>query len=260
MVLKNLCFLLISSASVLLSSCTTSSKPTVESTIAAQRRLVQTDSLAKKYSSGIDLVANGTSPAEWTLEIDFDKQITFRATDGKNFQLSPAFEKKEIDAGTELYVLRSPGKQVSITINNELCVSTNSKKVGVMVDNTMYTGCGAYLYDHRLHDIWILESINNDKHSGTDFKLGLPFIQLDLEKKTMSGSDGCKKFQVPMEVQGNRIKFSSFSQSTSACGYKIEKIFAEMVSGQLVNYYEQKGLLVLYLIDDSKLNFRRKDF
>ena len=40
---------------------------------------------------------------------------------------------------------------------------------------------------------------------------------------------------------------------------KVEMIFAEMLSNKLVDYYLENGKLILYLEDDSKLFFKRKD-
>jgi heat shock protein HslJ/uncharacterized membrane protein len=245
-------------------ACRPASKTTVATILATQHAIMPSDSMIQKQKKGIDLFATGTVPVSWSLEIDFDKQIVFNTGDGNSFNVLPAFENKEITGNSEIYSFRTDPGPVTIQVFNSSCAVLGSseqynKKVEVRTKNKLYTGCGKYLFDHRLNDSWILDMVNNIKQSPSDFTKGLPTLQFDLQKNKMSGSDGCNTISSNIEIQGNRIKFGSFISTKMACNNnKVENIFSGMLSDKLVDYYEENGRLILYLIDDSKLIFIRK--
>ncbi|MEO6489117.1 MAG: META domain-containing protein [Ferruginibacter sp.] len=243
-----------------LTGCKTTSKSAIDNILSAQRAVMLPDSLLSKQKNGVDLYATGDLPVYWWIEIDFDKKIIFKATDGDEFNVLPAFTKKDTTADARIYQLRTEGGQASIKIYNTDCSATSStKKVQVSIGNKLYVGCGQYLYDHRINDIWQLDMINNIQQSASAFSTGLPTLQFDLQKNSVNGSDGCNEISSKIELQGSRIRFDVFSSSKRSCNNnKVEKIYHEMLSGKLVDYYEENGRLVFYLIDDSKLIFKRK--
>ena len=250
---------------VIFSACKTASMTTVKNIVATQRSIMPPDSIIQKQKKGVDLFATGNDPAVWSLEIDFDKMISFSSADGTSLDVLPAFDKKEISAQRETYLLQTDLGTVTIEVFNQPCTITGraeqfSKKVIVNVKNKRYTGCGKYLFDHRLNDSWILETINNITQSASDYSKGLPRMEFNLQTNKMNGSDGCNNISSNIEVKGNRIKFSTFTGTRMSCNNnKTEKIFAEMLSDKLVDYYLENGKLILYLGDDSKLYFKRKD-
>ena len=246
-------------------SCKTGSKTTIKNIVATQRNIMPSDSMIQKQKKGIDLFATGNDPATWSLELDFDKMISFRSADGISLDVLPAFDKKEITAETEIYSMQTDAGPMSIVLFNAGCTGLPggeqySKKAEVTIKNKRYTGCGKYLFDHHLNDIWVLESANNILQSAADFSKGLPVLEFNLQINKMNGSDGCNNISSDIEIRGNRIKFSSFTGTGMGCNNnKVEKIFNEMLSNKLVDYYLENNKLVLYLEDDSKLIFKRKD-
>ena len=245
---------------VLFSSCKTSSKTKIKNIIATQRSIMPADSIIQKQKKGTDIYAAGNDPVNWSLEMDFDKMISFSASDGTTLNVLPAFEKKEITAEIETYILKTDKGEVEIKIFNSICdAELSAKKTAVNIQNKKYTGCGKYLYDHRLNDVWELESVNDKVQSVKDFNKGLPTLEFNLQTNKVSGSDGCNNIMSSIEVKGNRIKFAAFAGTKIACNNNsVEKIFNELLSNQLVDYYMENNKLVLYLGDDSKLNFKRK--
>ena len=256
-------FLIFMAMAALFSSCKTGSKTTVEKIIATQRSIMPADSIIQKQKRGIDLFAIGNAPAAWSLEIDFDKMVSFRSSDGTTLDVLSNFHKKEIAKERETYLLQTDLGPVTIQVFTEPCTGTGeqfSKKAEVNIKDKRYTGCGKYLFDHRLNDSWVLESINNIPQPASNFAKGLPRMEFNLQTNKMTGSDGCNNISSNIEVKGNRIQFSPFISTKMACNNnKVEKIFAEMLSNTLVDYYLENGKLILYLGDDSKLNFKRKD-
>lgn len=248
---------------VLFSACKTGSRTTVKNIVATQRSIMPPDSIIQKQKRGIDLFAIGNDPAAWSLEIDFDKMVSFRSSDGTTLDVLANFHKKEIAKERETYLLQTDLGPVTIQVFTEACTGTGeqfSKRVEVNIKDKRYTGCGKYLFDHRLNDSWVLESINNIPQSASNFAKGLPRMEFNLQTNKMTGSDGCNNISSNIEVKGNRIQFSPFISTKMACNNnKAEKIFAEMLSNTLVDYYLENGKLILYLGDDSKLIFKRKD-
>ena len=258
-------FLLFIFSVVFFSSCKTGSKTTIGNIITAQRNIMPADSMIQKLKKGIDLVGKGNNPATWSLEIDFDKMVSFSSGDGNNLYVLPAFDKKEISTGIETYRLKTDLGPMTIVVFTTACTGIEAgeqfnKKIEVTISNKRYTGCGKYLFDHRLNDSWILESVDNKIQSAADFSKGLPRMEFNLLSNKMNGSDGCNSINSTIEVKGNRIHFSPFAGTRMACNNSMaEKIFLTMLSNKLVDYYMENDKLILYLEDDSKLYFKRKE-
>ncbi len=246
----------------LFTACKTGSKTTVEKILTTQRNIMPPDSIIQKQKKGIDLYATGNFAAYWTLELDFDNLISFRSADGISLDVLPNFEKREFSSGSEKYIIQTNLGAMMIDIYNSSCAGKDEKfgkKVDVTVNNKIYTGCGKYLFDHRINDIWVLEYINNETQHADDFQRGLPILEFNLQENNMTGSDGCNNISSTIEMKGNRIKFSPFMSTKMACNNnKAGKIFNELLSNKLVDYYLQNNKLILYLEDDSKLYFKRK--
>jgi len=221
------------------------------------------DSIIQKQKKGIDLIASGNNPVNWYLEIDFDKILNFRSADGNNLNILPSFSKKEINTTVETYSTQTDLGQLNIKIFNSSCTGNETslnKKTEVHINTTVYSGCANYLYNHQLNDIWVLETVNNVKQHARDFNKGIPYLEFNLQENKMTGTDGCKNISSAIEVKGNRIKFSAFALSKVTCSKNmVEKIFSEMLSDKQVDYFMENGKLILYLSDDSKLGFKRKD-
>lgn len=248
----------------LLTSCKTSSRSSIKNIVEAQRNIMPPDSIIQKQKKGVDIFATGNDPVAWSLEIDFDKMVSFKAADGTTLNVLPAFEKKALTGDAELYVLITDLGRVEIKVFNSSCSDIKSmeqfnRKTEVNIQSKLYSGCGKYLFDHRLNDIWVLESVNNKILSAPDFAKGLPRMEFNLQANKMSGSDGCNNIISSIEIKGDRIKFSAFAGTKMACANNsVEKIFNELLSNKLVDYYLENNKLILYLEDDSKLNFIRK--
>jgi len=133
-----------------------------------------------------------------------------------------------------------------------------SKKITVEVDGKRYEGCGQYLSDAALNGKWILEKIGSRTIQAADFAKGLPELVFNLEAGSLAGHDGCNRINGSMEVQGNRIKFGPLASTKMACpGNKAENNFTQKISSQTATYYFTAGQLVLYLIDDSIITFKK---
>ena len=216
--------------------------------------------LVEKQLNGADFFARGSQPSSWTLEMDFGNLVRFKSLDGTEANASAAqpVYLPEIKATR----FTSAGS-VEVVVYNEACKDmlsgeSFSKRVTVRIKEKLYEGCGQYLFDATLHGKWLLEKINNNLVSSTDFSKGLPLLNLDLKQQTLSGHDGCNQFSGGLEVMGSKIRFNNLALTRIACpGNKPGLEFVPLLNGQTIDYYFKDGQLYFYLQDDSILIFKK---
>lgn len=230
---------------------------------ADQTRQALNENLRQKLEAGIDIFAKGATPSSWTLEIDFDRLILFRSLDGTDYKSSPVPGIENTSNGSVVYTTKANKGNMVITLFKEECTDALSKekfkkRVTVEVDGKRYEGCGQYLENANLNGKWILDKIGNRSVQASEFAKGLPELVLNLEGSSISGHDGCNRVNGSMEVMGNRIRFSSLASTKMACpGNNSANEFISKMSGKAASYYFKDGFLVLYLIDDSTVSFKK---
>jgi uncharacterized membrane protein len=115
------------------------------------------DSLVKKQSSGTDFYASGNLPVSWTLDMDVDKEFVFTANDitARVAAVKPSPSNRD---EKRTYHSSTTNGEMEIIIYKESCLgNVRTQKVEVRFNNTLYTGCGTYLYNPLLNGSWILE-------------------------------------------------------------------------------------------------------
>lgn len=104
----------------------------------------------------------------------------FKMLDG--FEITTAFGEgiKAMDANVICYSANNEKDTVTVQIQKLACINDMSgEKLGYTVtvntkgkadkNYSIYKGCGQYIGDYRLHDIWVLNTINNKKMKAADF-------------------------------------------------------------------------------------------
>ena len=249
-------------AAACMCACRTPQKTAAISPDAALEKAKENSETNAMLLNGTDFYARGNSPANWTLDMNYDDTIRFVAQDGLALKFAFNQMKKEISAGHSVFSVNTRGGSVSIDVTDGTCTVPTirkvfSKLVSFTFNGKTYTGCGDFLADHNLNNKWVLDKIGNTFIQPGDYNR-LPVLQFDLDKQRVSGNDGCNTIGGKIEVQGNRIKFSAMISTKMACMKKsIESIISAQISDKLVNYYFKKGQLYLYLPDDSLLVFKK---
>jgi heat shock protein HslJ len=215
------------------------------------------DSLSLKQAAGIDFSATGANPVNWELDVNFDKNIIFKAGDGTQLTTT-AIGASTTSGSITTYNANTPNGMMKIIVDEETCSTPNSKKTTVLLNKKQYTGCGKYLYDYRINDIWVLESAAGKILNASDFSKGLPQILFSIAENKLMGSDGCNTISMPFELLGNRVKFGALSSSKKSCkNNSVALIFQNKISNNVASYYFTNGKFYLYLIDDSILTFKK---
>ena len=250
-----LCTTILLASSVLIVSCNRH-QIALKKIQTTQHQINAQDSLmASKQKKGTDFEASGTTPTPWTVLINFDESILFRSDDGVNVSSKPAKPVKVEQ--TEKITSKAGEKPIEIAINNLACDNNpTSTKTTVTYNGKEYSGCGKYLMDSRLHNKWKLDAIDDIAIETAAFPNGMPYFSLDLVKRKVSGFDGCNGFGGNITVMGKRIRFDALMSTLKAYIQNSSYNFKlGLISNNLVDYHFENDNLVLYLIDDSRLQF-----
>jgi len=182
----------------------------------------------EKLEQGIDFKAQGNEPF-WSLEIDFDKAMRFTSLSHPEKLSTPVPEPAQMmDAPGERYRAVTEAGELIVTILKDSCADTMSgekfpykvrvnAKLTTDTDYTDYEGCGRYLTDYRLHNIWAVEAMQGEALNGDDFAKGLPTLEFDPEEGQVSGHDGCNRIFGKVTVQGKQLTFGMLAGTRMAC-------------------------------------------
>jgi len=223
--------------------------------------------LIKKQKEGIDFYAVGNEPF-WSLDMDFDKVFRFKNLDGIEFN-APVI--KAIDANLNRYRSATESGEIIIQLDETKCTDSMSGKefdYSVSVDfkrsideeYTNYKGCGNYISDYRLHDIWAIVEVDGTKINPTDYKKNAPRIEINLTNKNAFGSDGCNTFRGSVKVENDTIYFGNLASTMMACldnnevSNKIGKTLSEnnltyKFENNLIFYKNERKVMELKHID-----------
>lgn len=222
------------------------------------------DQLMNKLENGVDFVASGSEPF-WSLEIDFDKEIYFKGLHGDSIvtEVPEAIRLQDVPATS--YRIKTASEDLTIVIYDQACTDNLTgkelpKTVSVTALGREYKGCGSYLSDYRLNDIWVLESINDSIINIKDFPRGLPRVELDLSRNQVFAFAGCNEFSGAMEVQGKKIHFGRFSGTFMACpNMNFESNYLSRLANKTVPFKIEPGKLFLRVSSDSTFNYKKVD-
>jgi heat shock protein HslJ/uncharacterized membrane protein/uncharacterized lipoprotein NlpE involved in copper resistance len=218
----------------------------------------------EKYERGVDFAAIGNEPF-WSLEIDLEKMIEFRALDKENgsiFTPVPVGEKPASGDGV-VYRVQTVTGELEIQLIKGTCINTMSGRelpytVTVLKDDMEYKGCGMYLRDSRLDGTWNLVELQGKAISPKDFKRNRPSLIIALAEGRVSGSAGCNKITGMLEPIGDRINFGPIAATKMACQHmEVENQFLRVLSNGEVRYRVGEERLELMLSGQVVAVFER---
>ena len=227
--------------------------------------------MLEKFKKGIEFYALGNEPF-WSLDMDFEGIIEFKTLNGADVK----FYAREADVAMDAPGVRYRGKtdsgEIIIELTHEKCSDTMSddqyhykvkveyKPVG-KTEYEVFTGCGDYIPDFRLNDIWAVVELNGKQLVPNDFKKGLPRIEFHIKTESISGSDGCNNFRGSMEFQHLSIVFGMLAGTRMYCPNmeKSDEITAA-ISGQKLGFeFDSEGYLLLMNGDKTVMKLRHID-
>lgn len=217
---------------------------------------------SRDYSKGYEFSGYGTEPF-WELKIDAEKTIYFKDVSLPAIKTKVPKYVPVMDAPGFSYIGESKKYNVNVRIMKQECsdgMSDNKNKYSVTVilnDKTTfetieYKGCGNFLYDERINDIWVMEKFKGKKVTKDMFMKDMPSMEFRLSDNHLGGNAGCNTFFGNVEVKGNKIEFpKNIGMTKMACdNMEFENDFINTIKGRTLEYKIKK--MKLYLYDEGK--------
>jgi heat shock protein HslJ/uncharacterized membrane protein len=185
------------------------------------------DPFIRLYNQGYDFYATGNEPF-WNLAIDLDKEMRFSRMGYPELITPPGEENRAMDANVVMYGAETDSATLVVEISQGVCKDTMADeerpfKVRVRyktANDTEYTevvGCGNYLADPRLHNIWAMTDLNGKPLSQDDFANGIPRLELFTNEGRVLGFDGCNTFRGYFYVKDGYLNFGPMATTLMAC-------------------------------------------
>lgn len=224
----------------------------------------------EKFLRGIDFYARGNEP-NWVLEIDFDSSMKFSEMNGLNIITPSVKGIKAQDADVTNFRAQTESGELSVTISKVKCQDNMSGEMfdyNVRVafkrnnetDFTEFNGCGKYLYDYRLHDIWVMEEMTNVELKKENLMKGLPMFEFNLSEMRFSGHAGCNQILGAIDLKGNKITFGNLISTKMACpDMTVEEKVGQLLNNNTLSYRIEKLKLVLESDSGTKMIFKKVD-
>lgn len=212
--------------------------------------------MADKWQQGIDFYAVGNEPA-WSLDLDFAKVFKFKTIDGQEFNAPAVPGDMAQDAPVTRYRTLSESGEMIITIYGQDCsdqMSDQTYHCQVRVelkrypadDFITYIGCGNYVPDMRIHDVWAVSALGTTKLDAAEFAKGIPRLEINIKENRVSGHDGCNSFTGSAKVKGQNITFGNLASTRMAClNMQTSTRLAQLLSGKAYSFTIADNQLLL---------------
>lgn len=172
--------------------------------------------------------ATGNEPF-WGIKIGNEQIVFTSLITGKESITFPAVDAiKAMDANVKIYKVSNESASATITIQQLDCqdsmsgaISPYSVKVEIKNNSELefqkLSGCGKYITDYRLHDIWVLEELNGYKVFATDFQKEFPRIEINSSENRFSGYGGCNPINGQIYYEKDILRFTKVISTLMAC-------------------------------------------
>lgn len=203
-------------------STTISTKDNTEPTAAYKEQM-------ENINQKIYFRALGNEP-EWSLKISNEKIIFTSLVAGfESFEAPHVTPNKAMDSNVKMYRATTDLGEIKIQMQHLNCSNTMSGeilpytvKVEIIKNKSLvpkvFNGCGNYITDYRLHDIWVLETLNNKKAEVTAFRKELPHLEINTSQNTFSGFAGCNGMAGSIFYENGLLRFTEIVGTKMYCG------------------------------------------
>ncbi|NAY91860.1 META domain-containing protein [Muricauda sp. JGD-17] len=244
-------------------------EPTIEDILVEDTIPTKANDTEKVILDKSSFKANGSEPL-WDLKL-FEDHFEL---DMNEMQSTAALTEPITLDGSNLrmYRIKNDAAAIDIIIAQKECIDsiTNKKSPYTVTISykdtdkntaTILEGCGSYVIDYRLHDMWVLHKINGKQLSTMNVKgKDLPFLEIDTRTNRFSGMAGCNRMAGGITFEKDALRFSEAMVTKMACpNLKLETEFLELLP-HVVSYHIEDNKLYLY--DESQqplLQFKKTD-
>lgn len=222
----------------------------------------------ENLEKGIYFRGQGNEPA-WNLKIakktiEFTSLIAgYESLSAKNVEPIQA-----MDANVKMYRAKAGTVSLVIQIMQQDCINTMSGdqsaysvRIEIIKNNkaTYLNGCGNYITDSQLHDIWVLEQLNGHKVSLADFTTELPNLEINSSTNQFMGFAGCNRMNGTIFFERGLLRFTNTITTRMACGpTNKENEFLKALQST-TNYKVENLRLILTNQSSNELIFKKVD-
>lgn len=165
----------------------------------------------------------------WGIKIGNDQIVFTSLITGKESITFPAVDAiRAMDANVRMYKVSNETTSATITIQQLDCqdsmsgaISPYSVKVEIKNNSELeakkLSGCGKFITDYRLHDIWVLEELNGYKVFATDFQKEFPRLEINSAENRFSGFGGCNSITGQIFYEKDVLRFTKVVSTLVAC-------------------------------------------
>ena len=225
----------------------------------------------KLWQQGIDFYATGNEPF-WSIVINMDTGINFSHMDGTIIETTSLEIHKAVDAKLTRFSGNAEAGDIFVTVTEEECNDTmadqrfrNSVIVEIKKEGgetNTFKGCGDFVPDYRLHDIWVLIEANGQEIEDDMLNdKGSPTFEFYVEEGRLSGYAGCNNLNGSFYRAGKDVlHFDPLAMTRMMCPeMKLEDIITQSVAGKRMKYEIKDLKLALRGYDGTELIFKKVD-
>lgn len=213
--------------------------------------------------------ATGTEPF-WGLKIYGDKVQLQTMED--TITTPPSEAIKAQDANIKMFRIKTEATEMDVIISHKECTNAMSGAVSPYTVTVSYKstgggesrvleGCGSYITDYRLHDIWVLEemkgtSVSKDDFSGRD----VPNMEVNINDNRFSGFSGCNRMTGSLFYENDVLRFTQVASTRMACpGMEKETEFLSALQSVTSYTVENNRLYLSNGSNENVLVFKKID-
>lgn len=214
---------------------------------------------------GVDFRATGNEPF-WNIQIDFDKEMRFSVLDGDSIRMPVPEMEQDTSSSARLLEAEAESGAVNVALYPTGCMDTMSgevftHRVVVETGKKTFYGCGNYINDRfKLHDFWVLHSLNGTPLNQQDTLRQQPALQFDLTKNSVAGNTGCNQLGGTVSVRDDSLSFSQLITTKMACEdmMELESQFLNALS-EVNRFHFSNEDLFLFQDEDTLMILRRTE-
>jgi len=205
--------------------------------------------------------ATGTEPF-WGLKI-YDNKVELQTMED-TIQTPPTEPIKAQDSNIAMYRIQTEATLLDIIIAHKKCTNAMSGQISPYTvtisykstggdETQVFEGCGSYITDYRLHDIWVLEEMKGATVSKEDFNgTDVPNMEVNINNNKFSGFSGCNRMTGSLFYEKDVLRFTQVASTRMACP-NMEKESEFLTALQSSTTYEVENNR-LYLSNGSEEN------
>nr|WP_297782650.1 META domain-containing protein [uncultured Allomuricauda sp.] len=213
--------------------------------------------------------ATGTEPF-WGLKI-YDDKVELQTMED-TITTPPSEAIKAQDGNISMYRIQTEATLMDVIISHKECTNAMSGEVfpyTVTVsykstgggETIVYEGCGSYITDYRLHDIWVLEEMKGAPISKEDFDgRDVPNMEININNNRFSGFSGCNRMTGSLFYEQDVLRFTQIASTRMACpSMDKENEFLTALQGSTSYKVENNRLYLSNESEENLLVFKKID-